>query len=208
MARNLSPKCKICRRVNQKLFLRGERCLTSKCALLRKPYPPGAHKRTQKLTEYGKQLTEKQKVKRIYGVLENQFRNYVRKAIAKAGDSRGNLFKLLEARLDNIVIQCGIVSSRNAARQVVRHGHIEVNNQKVDIPSFQVKVGDIITFSEKFKKTKLFENNKIMLGKKEVPVWLSLDLDKMIIKVVDWPKTEESIDLLSSLGTVIDFYSR
>ncbi len=207
MARNLLPKCKSCRRAGEKLFLKGDRCLTSKCAMLRKPYSPGMHQRPRKLTEYGKQLMEKQKVKRTYGVLEKQFRKYVEMAISKKGDNRENLFKVLERRLDNVVFQSGVVTSRNMARQIVKHQYILVNGRKVDIPSFLVKKGDVIKFTDKFKRTVFFEQRKANLGKKKISGWLDFDSEKLEIKIVDSPLFEES-SLLESLGTVIDFYSR
>ncbi len=207
MARNLSPKCKICRRAGQKLFLKGERCLTSKCPMLRKPYPPGAHQRHQKLTEYGKQLMEKQKAKRTYGILEKQFRTYVKRAVAKKGDNRENLFRILERRLDNVIFQCGIASSRDMARQIVKHQHLLVNGRRVDVPSFRVKKGDQISFNDKFRKTAFFDKNKSSFGKKAVPGWISFDPEKLEIKIIDSPLFEE-VNLLESLGTVIDFYSR
>ena len=207
MARNLSPKCKICRRAGEKLFLKGDRCLTSKCPMLRKPYPPGIHQRPRKLTEYGKQLMEKQKVKQTYGVLEKQFRKYVKMAIAKKGDNRENLFRILEERLDNVIFQSGLAASRNMARQIIKHQYVLVNGRRVDIPSFMVKKGDQIKMADKFKKTALFGQRKPALKNKKVPGWLDFDIEKLEIKIVDWPLFEE-FNLLESLGTVIDFYSR
>lgn len=201
-------QCKICRRIGEKLFLKGERCFTPKCAMIKKPYKPGVHKKTRVLlSEYGRQLNEKQKIRKTYGLLEKQFKNYVKAAIKEKGDSRENLMKKLEKRLDNTVFRLGWAKSRNLARQIVSHGHILVNNRKVNIPSYQVKIGDVIALKEKSKKSSLFENLKISLKKYQTPSWLSLNKEKLEGKVVSQPTIEDLGDL-SGIGMIIEYYSR
>jgi len=162
MARDLRPKHKLCRKFGEKL------CDSPKCPLMRRSYPPGMHGPNQKHTKlsgYGKQLREKQKVKRIYGILERQFSNYVAEASKKTGDTSKFLLHYLEARLDNVVYRSGFVSSRAAARQLVSHGHVVVNGKKLDIPSYRVRVGETITIKDKIRQSKLFENSAETIAK-------------------------------------------
>ena len=153
MARYIESACRICRRENLKMYLKGDRCYTDKCAIERRPYPPGQHGQGRaKFSEYGVQLREKQKVKRLYGLLERQFRGYYHHASAAKGKTGENLLMFLEQRLDNVVFRLGFADTRAEARQLVRHGHFRVNNRKVNIPSFQVKTGDVVAVKEKSQK--------------------------------------------------------
>ncbi len=210
MGKYLGPKCRLCRREGTKLFLKGEVCYTSKCPLVKRKYPPGIHglKRTGRLSEYGLQLREKQKAKRIYGILEKQFKNYFKKAYRQKGFTGENLLKLLEKRLDNVIYRAGFASSRSMARQIVNHGHILVNNHKVNIPSYQVKVNDVI----KVKKTsRLFSQIKERVQAKikqiELPSWFSVDEKNLEIKILSEPKAE---DLPKDIDVrlIVEFYSK
>ncbi len=205
------PKCKICRREGVKLFLKGEKCYSSKCPLIKRKYPPGIHgpKGYPKLTEYGIQLREKQKLKRIYGVLERQLKIYYRKAIRLKGNAEENLLKLLEQRLDNVVFKSGFTPSLSSARQLVNHGHIRVNGRRVDIPSFQVKPGDEITLKPTSKMIEKVRNqlNSIKKEGKIVPSWLSVDKDKLLIKVLRKPEADD-LPKDINLKLIIEFYSR
>lgn len=205
----VNAKCKKCRRARQKLFLKGERCFTPKCAMVKTPYPPGIHgrKRQRELSEYGKQLIEKQRIRNTYEVLEKQFKNYVLTAMREKGDNRENLMRKLEMRLDNAVYRLGFAKSRASAKQIVGHGHILINNRRVDIPSYQVKVGNIISLREKDKKSVLFENLKVSLKKYEPSSWLSLNKEKLEAKVISQPTIDDVKDL-AGIGMVIEYYSR
>lgn len=208
----IDSKCKKCRRIGQKLFLKGERCFTPKCPMVKKPYPPGIHgkrrgKRRTALSEYGKQLKEKQRIRTTYGILERQFKRYVKEIMAKKGDKRQLLLRKLEKRLDNLVFRLGLAKSRSSARQLVSHGHILVNQKKVNIPSYQVKVGDLISLKKKSQKLPLFENLKTSLKKQEIPSWLSLDKNKLEARVISEVPTDQSRDL-QALGIIIEYYSR
>ena len=175
MARNLNPKCKQCRRIKEKLFLKGERCISAKCTLLKKNYFPGIHgaKQTRaKTSEYGRQLCEKQKVKKIYGILERQFRNYFQKAAKKKGETGEILLRSLEMRLDSVIYNVGLVRSRDKVRQLITHGFFLVNDKKVNVPSYKVKVKDIIRIGKENKKWQ--EEG----SKNELPLWLSFDIKK------------------------------
>jgi len=210
MAKNLNPKCKQCRRIGEKLFLKGERCFSPKCAMVKKNYPPGYHgqKRFQKKTEYGLQLQEKQKAKKKYGVLEKQFSNYYKKAIWHKGDTGYNLLNLLETRLDNVVYRLGLAKSRGKARQIVRHGFVFVNNRKVDIPSCQVKVGDTVYVKESKLNTSYFIDIQKAINKQTLPSWLAfLDVKKLNAKVVSKP-TEEEVKQDINVALIIEYYSR
>lgn len=191
MARYIGNKCKLCRREGMKLFLKGQRCFTDKCALSRRDYPPGVHaqKRT-KVTEYGLHLREKQKLKRIYGVLERQFRLYFREAERLKGNTGEHLLALLERRLDNVVLSSGFALSRNHARQMVNHGHFFVNARRVDVASFQVRPGDKITARDS-AKTKKLVNEAVEVNKSQVvPDWLSVNAQSMQAEVVGMPRRE------------------
>jgi small subunit ribosomal protein S4 len=209
MARNLNARCAQCRREGEKLFLKGDRCNTTKCAIIRRGYPPGVHgpKGKARLTGYGTQLREKQKAKRIYGILERQFNNYFKKAIKKKGDTSEFLLQLLEMRLDNVIYRLGLGKSRQQARQLVSHSLFVVNGKKVDIPSFQAKVGDIISIKPNAVKKKVFENLPQTIAKYEPPTWLSLDVAKLEGKVVRKP-TKDDVKTPFDLKMIIEFYSR
>lgn len=204
----LNSKCKICRRVGEKLFLKGERCFSQKCALTRRSYPPGIHgpKRRRSLSEYGLQLREKQKLRYIYGITETQLRNYFEKITGKEDKSR-SLLSMLEHRLDNVVYRLGFAKSRRTSRQIISHGHILVNGRKVDIPSYQVKKGDIIKIKKTSIKKGLFKDLSVHLKNYQVPSWLSLDKNKLIGKVIGEP-TIQDIGEPAEVEKVIEFYSR
>ena len=207
MARDLSPKCKKCRREGEKLFLKGERCFSVKCAMIKKAYAPGQHGQARRmgLSEYGTQLREKQKIKRTYGLLEKQFRKYYDMASRMQGNTGNLLSSLLERRLDNIVYRFGFASSRNQARQLVNHGYFLVNGKKVDIASCLIKGGDIV--SVKKGKENYFKNIKNALKDRQIPSWLTLDYQKLQGKVVALPAVNE-IDVKANIHLVIEFYSK
>lgn len=203
------PRCKKCRRAGQKLFLKGERCLGQKCAVIRKPYIPGAHgkSRMRRISEYGQQLAEKQKIRHIYGVSERQFKNYFKEIAGQRGNREELLAQKLEKRLDNVVFRLGWASSRKSSRQIVNHGHILVNGRKVDIPSYQVKKGDVIKLRERSKKLNLFKDIKSILKKHEIVAWLTLDPNKIEGEVKSQPSVED-LDKVGELSMVIEYYSR
>lgn len=204
-------KCKICRRAGQKLFLKGERCFSAKCAMIRKPYPPGIRKkkRGRGLSEYGKELREKQKLRTWYGLGEKQFANYVKKVLAKRGkeDVEDTLIKKLETRLDNVIFRLGFANSRSHARQIVNHGHFQINARKVSYPSYQVKKGDIISvYPNSLKKTS-FQNLKTKIKNYSTPAWLQLDKDKFEAKVIGEPNLQEAAPP-AEISAILEFYSR
>lgn len=209
MARYIGPKCKICRRETEKLFLRGSRCYTDKCAFTRRGYPPGIHGRVgrRKLTSYATQLREKQKVKAMYGLLEQQFRNVFTKAARKSGNTGENLLVLLERRLDNVVYQLGIASSRTQARQLVCHGHILINEKKVDIPSYLVKTDQEIKLVDSQKKNPLVSKSLEERDLERIVSWLKIDEDKIAGKVLRYPKRDD-ITLPIQESLVVEFYSK
>lgn len=209
MARYTGPVCRLCRREGLKLFLKGERCYTGKCAVDRRPQAPGQHgqARARKPTEYGLQLREKQKARRIYGVMEKQFRRYFDLAARKQGMTGENLLILLERRLDNVVFQLGFASSRPEARQLVKHGHFTVNGKKVDIPSYSVRVGDIIALKEESKSSPRMKQILESLGSRTVPEWLSLDANAAAGTVVVLP-TREDIQIPIQERFIVEKYSR
>ncbi len=209
MGRNLNPKCKQCRRSGERLFLKGERCLAPKCAIVKRNYPPGTHgsKNRQRMTDYGQQLMEKQKARRQYQLLEKQFRLIFEKARRQTGNTGDNFLKLLETRLDNTVYRLGIASSRTQARQLVNHGHFTVNGKKSSIPSYQVKIGDIIGIKANKKDSNYFKNITEKLKKQEVPGWLHFDNQAMTAKVLGLP-AKEAITVNFNPQMIIEFYSR
>jgi small subunit ribosomal protein S4 len=211
MARYTGPVCKLCRREGEKLLLKGERCLTPKCALERRAYAPGVHGRQtqfrRKKSDYGLQLREKQKARRIYGVLERQFRRYYKEAERRKGLTGVNLLIILESRLDNVVYRLGFADSRAQARQLVRHGHFDVNGRKTNIPSFLVKAGDVIAVRERSKKLTHFRGLSTVMEHKVLPEWLSLDIPKMEGRVSTLP-TREDIDTSINEQLVVEYYSR
>lgn len=208
MSRYTEPRCRLCRRQGAKLFLKGPRCFTDKCAFERRPFAPGIHKGARKrLSSYGLRLHEKQKVRFIYGITERQFKNYFDKATKMPGLTGENLLSLLERRLDNVVFRMGLSDSRAEARQMVLHGHFLVNGRRVGIPSYLVEVGDVIELSERGK-----ENGKIkeLLEEKEdfqVPSWLSVDRSAGKATVLREPKRED-IDFPVQEQLVVEFYSK
>lgn len=208
MARNLDSKCRICRREREKLFLKGERCYSPKCAMIKKNYPPGLHgiKSAARPTDYGLQLREKQKLKRIYRILEKQLKNYFKKAQKKKGDVGQNLLKMLELRLDNLIYRIGLFPSRNMARQAISHGHVLVNKKRVNIPSYSVSVkkGEIIKFKEISLIKRLAEERK---GKLEIPKWLSFDDKKLELKLIEEP-SEKDLPQNVNIKLIIEYYSR
>ena len=206
MARLLDPKCRQCRREGCKLFLKGEKCTTKKCPIERRPFVPGQHGQGRKrVTQYGTQLREKQKVKRAYGILEKQFKAYYVEAERMKGVVGENLLSLIERRLDNVVYRMGIGSSRNESRQIVNHGHITVNGHTVDIPSFSVKAGDIIEIKETKRDKEMF---KALKGMKVVmPKWLEFNPDTLKGKILALPKRED-VDMNISEHLIVELYSR
>lgn len=208
MARYTGPVCRLCRRENTKLYLKGERCYTDKCAFERRAFAPGQHGQgKKKVSEYGVQLREKQKARRIYGILESQFEAYFDKAERQKGITGENLLVLLERRLDNVVFRLGLAASRTESRQLVRHGHLLVNGKRVDIPSFQVKAGDVVTVSEKSKESSKFKEAIEALGQKVVPAWLELDAAAATGRVIRYPHRDE-IDIPVQEQMIVELYSR
>lgn len=208
MARYRGAVCRLCRREGEKLFLKGERCYTGKCAIDRRPYAPGENgKRRAKISEYGLQLRQKQKAKRIYGVLETQFRNYFAAADKRKGITGENLLIILETRLDNVVYRAGLGRSRTEARQVVRHNHITVNGKKVNIPSYQVKVGDVIEVKEKSLSIQRFKDIVETTSSRIVPEWIDADIENKTVKIVSVP-TREQIDSNIEETLIVELYSK
>ncbi|MHB1159779.1 MAG: 30S ribosomal protein S4 [Chloroflexota bacterium] len=208
MARYTDSVCRLCRRQGAKLFLKGDKCFTPKCPVERRAYAPGEHgQRRRKVSEYGTQLREKQKIRSIYGVLERQFRKSFEEAERRPGITGENLLQLLEMRLDNVVYRMGWASSRPQARQLVRHGHFKLRGRKTDIPSAQVKLGDVISVHEGSRDDEYFQTVIPSMAKKTIPKWLSLDPDGMSGRVLAAPAREE-IDTAVSEQLVVEFYSR
>ena len=206
MARYTDANCKLCRREGQKLFLKGERCYSSKCAIERRNYAPGQHGQARKKqSEYGLQLREKQKAKRFYGVPETQFRNLFEKAAKKQGKTGENLMIFLETRLDNVVFRLGFADSRKEARQLVTHGHFTINGKKADIPSMEVKAGDVIKVKERSVSSPKFKEIKEMSI--TVPSWMTVDVDKLEGKVVAMPRRED-IDTPIAEHLIVELYSK
>ena len=206
MARYTDANCKLCRREGQKLFLKGERCYSTKCAIERRNYAPGQHGQARKKqSEYGLQLREKQKAKRFYGVPETQFRNTFEKAENKKGQTGENLMIALETRLDNVVFILGFAASRKEARQLVTHGHFTVNGKKANIPSMEVKAGDVIKVKEKSQSSPKFKEIKEMSI--TVPSWMTVDVEKLEGKVVAMPRRED-IDTPIAEHLIVELYSK
>ena len=206
MARMIAPKCKQCRRENMKLFLKGERCLTEKCAIERRAYPPGEHGRGRtKQSEYLLQLREKQKARRYYGILEKQFRSYYEKASRRSGITGENLLRMLELRLDNVVYRLGFAASRSQARQLVRHGHFHVNGRRVNIPSYQVQEDDVIALREgAAAKAAVTDATDLTAS---VAPWLQADHEGLTGKVLKWPERAE-IDTPVQESLIVELYSK
>lgn len=209
MARHIGPVCKLCRREEQKLFLKGEKCTTPKCPVEKKGYPPGQHgtRRRFKQSEYGLQLREKQKVRRMYGLLEAQFRNYFSKAERQKGITSENLLQLLERRLDNVVYRLGFAPSRSAARQLVRHRHFQVNGKHVNIPSYILNAGDVVNVKEKSKKLGMIHESMKKVKEGKLVPWLDLDKAGMKGTLLNIPsRADIQIDVNESL--IVELYSK
>ena len=206
MARDRSPKCKQCRREGMKLFLKGERCLTEKCAIERRSYPPGEHGRGRiKQSEYLLQLREKQKARRYYGLLEQQFRNYYAKAARASGITGETLLRMLEVRLDNVVYRLGFAASRAQARQLVRHGHFQVNGRRVNIPSYQVRPNDTVALKPGSSAEQVVRDATDLTA--QVPGWLQTDHDNLTGTVLKWPERSE-IDAPVQESLIVELYSK
>ncbi len=208
MARYTGADCRLCRREGIKLFLKGDRCYTDKCAVERRPYPPGqAGKKRPRDSEYRVQLREKQKAKRVYGLLEKQFRNYYGLANRQSGITGENLLRLLESRLDNVVYRLGFAKSRDEARQVIRHGHMTVNGRRVDIPSYRVRPGDTVAVAAKAADLLVIKTSLVASEKIEVPGWLEVDIEKLSGKVLSLPEREQ-IDAPVREQLIVELYSK
>jgi small subunit ribosomal protein S4 len=206
MARDTSPQCKQCRREGQKLFLKGERCLTDKCGVERRSYPPGEHGRGRmRQSEYRQQLREKQKARRYYQLLEKQFRRYYDKAASQQGVTGENLLRLLERRLDNVLVRLGFAASRRQARQLVGHGHWTVNGRRVDIPSYQVKPDDVIAVRDGSAAAELVRNATELVA--AVPAWLQADHDALTAKVLRLPSRDEITTPVQE-QLIVELYSK
>lgn len=208
MARYTGADCRLCRREGSKLFLKGDRCYSDKCAVERRPYAPGeAGKKRIKESEYRLQLRAKQKAKRIYGLLEKQFRGYYDIANRQTGITGENLLRILESRLDNVVYRLGFAKSRDEARQIVRHGHINVNGRRVDIPSFRVRPGDLVSVGAKAKDLLVIKSALVASERIEVPGWLEVDIEKLQGSVLQLP-TRDQIDLDVQEQLIVELYSK
>lgn len=209
MARYTGAVCRQCRREGQKLFLKGDRCYTDKCAIERRPFPPGQHGqgRNKKQSEYGLQLREKQKAKRYYGVLESQFRKYYEIAAGRKGVTGENLLSLLETRLDNVIYRLGFAMSRPEARQLVRHGHFVIDGHRVDIPSYMVKPNEVITMKETSRSIDKFKASLEANGSRTPPKWLEFDRNNLVAKVIALPLRGD-IDLPIEEHLIVELYSK
>ncbi len=208
MARYTESVCRLCRREGLKLYLKGDRCYTPKCAVERRAYAPGQHGQgRKKVSEYGLQLREKQKARRMYGILEGQFRRYFEKAERQKGITGENLLRLLERRLDNVIYRLGFGASRNESRQLVRHGHFTVNGRKVNIPSYMIRVGDVIAVRDKSKESPRVKELLERAGDRTPPAWLELEADQARARVVDLP-TRDQIDAPVKEHLIVELYSR
>ena len=210
MARHRDAVCRLCRREGQKLFLKGLRCFTEKCAIEKRNFVPGQHgqSRRAKVVGYGLQLREKQKVKRTYGLLERQFRNYFEKAVRMKGPSGENLIIMLERRLDNAVWRAGLASSRSQARQLVLHGHVRVNGRKVNIPSYLVKVGDEVTIKDKMHQNAMIMDARNVAQSQNTVPWLEQDREHFRAKVVALPKREDVQTPAFNEQLIVELYSK
>ncbi|XOJ89085.1 30S ribosomal protein S4 [Methylophilaceae bacterium Uisw_097] len=209
MARNLDPKCRQCRREGEKLFLKAEKCFTEKCAIEKRNYPPGQHgqRRASRLSDYGVQLREKQKLRRMYGVLEKQFRSYYAEADRKKGITGENLLQMLESRLDNVAYKMGLGGSRTEARQIVKHNSILVNGKRVNIPSYQVQPGDSISVTDKSKDQLRIKSALDAADERGLPEWLEVDVKKLTGIFKNRPERD---DLPSTINEslVVELYSK
>ncbi|MFW6195358.1 MAG: 30S ribosomal protein S4 [Chloroflexota bacterium] len=211
MARYTGPVCRLCRQAGEKLYLKGERCYTPRCAIEKRKNPPGDQgantSRRRRVSEHGQQLREKQKARNVYGVLERQFSNYVDDATRASGVTGEELMGALERRLDNVVYRFAFADSRKQARQLVRHGHFQVNGRRVDIPSFTVKPGDVVAWQEKSRDTEIYKVMKETLPKRAVPGWLQLDAENARGTVHSLP-TQADIDTKIETRLIVEYYSR
>ena len=208
MGRYTGPSCRLCRRAGEKLFLKGDRCFTPRCAFEKRRNPPGnISRRRRRPSDYGVHLLEKQKAKYIYGVLESQFRKYMTEAFNSPGVTGMNLLRSLERRLDNVIFHLGFADSRKQARQMVLHGHFQINGRKTDVPSYSVKAGDQITWKAAAKTTDFYAERTSGLPKRPTPTWLALDISEMSGRVVSLPSDEELPTALDS-RLIVEFYSR
>ena len=208
MARYTGADCRLCRREGEKLFLKGDRCYSDKCAFEKRPYPPGqAGKRRPRESEYRIQLREKQKTKRMYGMLEKQFHGYYELANRQPGITGENLLRLLETRLDNVVYRLGFAKSRSEARQIVRHGHIQINGKRVDIPSYRVRPGDLVQVGPKAKDLLVIKAAIISSERSTVPGWLEVDIEKLQGSVISLPERDQ-IDATVKEHLIVELYSK
>ena len=208
MARYTEAKCRICRREGAKLFLKGDRCYTDKCAYDRRPYAPGQHGRIRKkMSDYAVMLREKQKTRRMYGILEGQFRAYFQRADMKKGVTGENLLSFLERRMDNVVYRLGFATSRNQARQLVRHGIFTLNGHRVTIPSLQVKVGDVIEVRERNRQSPIVQEAQQVIARRGCPAWLEVDGEKLKGKVNALP-TREDVQFPINEQLIVELYSK
>jgi small subunit ribosomal protein S4 len=212
MARYTGPVCKLCRREGEKLFLKGARCYSPKCAMERRAYPPGQHGRgstfrRRRASDYARQLREKQKARRIYGVLERQFRRYYREAQRRHGMTGENMLIILESRLDNVVYRIGFADSRAQARQLVQHGHFDLNGRRTDIPSALVKPGDRISVRQNSRRLNYFKEISAVLEKRDVPDWIAVEPSQLTGRVLTLP-TRETIEQSLSEQLIVEYYSR
>ena len=208
MARYTGADCKLCRREKMKLFLKGAKCDSPKCPIELRPYPPGEHGRNRpKESEYLLQIREKQKARRVYGILERQFHNYYEEASRKRGKTGENLLQILESRLDNVVYRLGFAQSRRQARQLVRHGHVAVDNRKVNIPSYEVSAGEEISIRENSKKLTVLELAKEYASHGTLPNWLEVNRDAYTARVLSLPKRED-IQLPVNEQLIVELYSK
>jgi small subunit ribosomal protein S4 len=212
LARYSGPTCKLCRREGEKLFLKGARCLSPKCSFERRDYPPGMHGRDARFrrrreSDYSRQLREKQKARRIYGILERQFRRYFSMAQRRSGLTGVNLLVILESRLDNVVYRLGFADSRPQARQLVSHGHFYLNGRKTDVPSAIVKSGDVVTVRPESRRRTYFKTLSQEMDDRQVPRWLQLDTETLSGQVAQLP-TRDDIDVSLNEQLIVEFYSR
>ncbi len=210
MARYTGPVCRLCRREGMKLFLKGERCHTEKCAIEKRNFVPGQHgqARKSKIQGYGLQLREKQKARRYYGVLEGQFRNLFEKAVGMKGVTGDNMLSMLESRLDNVVLRCGFATSRAQARQLVRHGHVIVNGRRTNIPSFQAKPGDTVEVQEKSRKVTSIIASRDATAHYPSPNWLDVDRENFKARVTQAPKREDLVQIQLNEQLIVELYSK
>lgn len=206
MGRYIGPKCRLCRREGVKLFLKGDRCFASKCAIEVRNYPPGMHS-PKKVSEYGEQLREKQKLRRMYGLMEKQFRNYYKKASMKKGVTGELLLQDLELRLDNVVYLLGFATSRDMARQIVRHGHVSVDGRKVNIPSYHVKAGSLLSVTPKDRSKKLVQETLKLTEGRQVPTWIQLDKKNLKAEILKVPERSE-IQVPVNENVIVELYSK